>query len=69
MPSDCQCSTACMVNTHVIDNEKATRRIQRLELEVTKLKDKNLDLKKRLEVANVNKKILIKKLKDQLDKI
>lgn len=73
MPSDCQCSTACDVQTKyvekVLNNKQATEKLKKLEIEVRNLKTENNRLKTRLNKATVNKNTIIKKLKQQLDEI
>jgi len=71
MPSDCQCSTACDcgVVTKVINNKEATKRLKRLEKEVEDLKEENIDLKRRLKRANINKKKIVNDLKNRLDRM
>ena len=71
MPSDCQCSTACdvRVETKVLNNKQATRKLKELEAEVTALEEENQTLKRRLRKARVSKKSLVKKLKNHLDGI
>ena len=73
MPSDCQCSTACDVQTKyvhvekVLNNKQATEKLKKLENEVKSLKMKNNRLKIKLNKATVNKNTIVKKLKRQLD--
>lgn len=73
MPSDCQCSTACDVQTKyvhkVLNNKQATEKLKKLEIEVKNLKMKNNILKIKLNRATVNKNTIVKKLKQQLDKV
>jgi len=71
MPSDCQCSTACetRIVTKVLNNKQATRRLERLEKEVKKLRLENVTLKTKLSKASVKKKDLVSKLKKQLDRV
>lgn len=73
MPSDCQCSTAYDVQIKYVDkvlnNKQATEKLKKLENEVKNLKTKNNRLKTRLNKITVNKHIIIKKLKQQLDEI
>ena len=71
MPSDCQCSTACetRIVTKVLNNKQATRRLERLEKEVKKLRSENVTLKTKLSKASVKKKDLVSKLKKQLDRV
>lgn len=73
MPSDCQCSTPCGVQTKyvekVLNNKQATEKLKKLEIEIKNLKMENNRLKIRLNKATVNKNIIVKKLKQQLDKV
>jgi len=72
MPSDCQCSAACHTEVRtevkVLNNKRATARIQLLEEEVGKLVSENSRLKRRLRRAEINKEGIIKDLKAQLDR-
>lgn len=71
MPSDCQCSTACEVETRtitkVLNNKEATRLLRKLKEENAELKAQNALLKRSLENHKVSKKKIINKLKKQLD--
>jgi len=72
MPSDCQCSAACHTEVRtevkVLNNKRATARIQLLEEEVGRLVSENSRLKRRLRRAEINKEGIIKDLKAQLDR-
>lgn len=73
MPSDCQCSTACDVQTKyvekVLNDKQATEKLKKLKIEIKNLKIENSKLKSRLSKATVNKDIIVKKLKQQLDRV
>jgi len=70
MPSDCQCSSACetRIVTKVLNNKEATRRLERLEREVSELRQQNSLLNQKLKKANVSKKKIIADLKKHLDR-
>jgi len=71
MPSDCQCSSACetKIVTKVLNSKEATRKLERLEREVKKLRDDNANLERKLKRASVNKKKIVAELKKQLERI
>lgn len=71
MPSDCQCSapTETIVVEKVLNNNQATRKMQRLKKEVEALEDENARLKRRLRKASVSKEKILKELRSKLDSI
>lgn len=71
MPSDCDCShhTETITVEKVIGNKQATRKIQRLEEEVERLKYKNSSLRQRLQKASISKGKILKELKSKLDRL
>lgn len=73
MPSDCQCSNACACETKIIkevlNDREATRKLRQLEREVKTLREENRNIKARLKKKAISKKSLVKKLKDQLDRM